>query len=306
MNTLTWFILNIILITGAFYSTKAMKKTLKQVEITQPATSPKNKKKTSPNYNSPKIEERSEDFQKHPDQDFMNTLWEKTLFKPDRTENQLAGDDNTATLDQAKQEQLHSQFELVGLLRVKNDTESPIAIIEQKVPKKRTYTNSRYRRVTPSAPVEPEQEKPLKRIFRIGDPVNDSGFKLTDISLLENQVTLKRGTETLELKIQLGDSSSTDRKDTALQQAEMIKKKHQKTAVTSLPTSKDKQSGSPPEPPQDPPQEQPTETPTDSTPLPENQTKKLTPQQIRAAILERQKLLIKTRNSRKSDSKNEK
>ncbi len=155
----------------------------------------------------------------------MDTLWQRTLFRPERTEAvSLEQEENEDDEPERKQERF--EMELIGLGRIGDKSATVIRV-------KKTRGGR-------------SDKKDLKKnVYRLNDSVQDTGFEVTDIAL--DKVTLSRGDETRELTLTKSDSASKKRRKEAVR-AEKQKEKERKKRQQEKEEKEDK-----PEPPPPPP-----------------------------------------------------
>lgn len=141
----------------------------------------------------------------------VDVLWEKSLFRPDRTEEEATETPGPAG---AGGKAGAEGMELIGIGRV-GDIAAAIILT----------------RAAPAAPppgprpglgpgaakagAAAKAERPAKtqHIYKVGQAVGDSGYKVKEIRLTE--VVLVHGSEELTLKLEKGDASSKTRSDSA-------------------------------------------------------------------------------------------
>ena len=137
-------------------------------------------------------------------------LWKNTLFRPDRTE-------DIDTQNQAMPEAVTpvSEMELVGIAIIGNDAAAIILLQDHNTPQRSLRSK------LPNSPGAGKDNKdkpaPVKHIYRLGQPVGESGFTLKEIRMTE--VVLTRGEEERILKLDKGDASSKARNENAAKEA---------------------------------------------------------------------------------------
>ncbi len=155
-----------------------------------------------------------------------DTLWQQTLFRPERTE-----DVTQAPVEEAVAGAVAVDLELVGLARI---GERAVAVIVQYRGQARRPTTSvpagsapgMARRsmgarsaaappaATPGADADAEAT-PDRHVYKVGDKIGESGYTLKEIRLKEKEVVLVRGSEERILKLDATDDQSSSRRETA-------------------------------------------------------------------------------------------
>lgn len=266
MNGSTWLIVNLVLLLGAAASLISMRSlarpelpplTRSESDTKGPRTAPPE----APLPSRPQADLRSDE------------LWEKSLFRPERSEAPDEGDAATANLPAEK-----SNFELTGLAWIGKVGEAkPVAVIRYNAS---PTANSR-RRVPsqprrPGTPPEPaETEKPQKLVYAQGDMIGDTGYVLAEISTATNSVTLKRGNEHIDLTIEFGNSDSSQRKSDAVSAEQDRRRQREQQAAALIPP--------PTTPPALPPGHNPPAAPGQNPPAAPGQTAAATETQPTAA-----------------------
>lgn len=219
MNSLSWMILNLVLLVAAISSRPLMKK------LSSPELPPIEQEEKSSRESKGVRAEPLLASGREPAHLAMDELWEKSLFCPERTERNALDGEAGETPAQAAEK---SDFELTGIAWIGRPGEvKPVAVIKQQKAQPRTATRGRSSaprgRVAVRRPAQaqaaPEPEKPQNVIFAEGDLINDSGYTLLEINTDENSVILARGSERLELKIEFGSAASSERKSLAVTEA---------------------------------------------------------------------------------------
>lgn len=226
MSTFAWVIVNAVLLGSAIVSVKLaceLPDTIKAEQQKIEAAKEKSTKKEKP---APSKAARTTATAKNEpsvpkiQRNTLDDIWKKSLFTPDRTEN-LPGD-NVATQQQPEQEIVNADLELTGIAQI---GDKPIAIIRQKVqarPSRNVRLPGRTRPGMPPPPTrtqqlqEPESKEPIKKIFRVGDVINKTGYVVKSIEPNERKVVITRNGKDEILTIEFGDSQSSSRKQEAL------------------------------------------------------------------------------------------
>ncbi len=270
MNSLAWTLICVALLGTAVTATvslrKSMKTQLPAFEETTDTTKPPPATTTAP---SPR-QTAAQPSRAADSQDSLDDIWQKSLFRPDRTE-EIAQDEPSKE-DAIDQRQANSEFELVGIAQIgEPGAATPIAIIRQRgntpaaqrAPRpggppgsnqpRGFQPGARMRPGMPSnfprnmppggfgpqpgmmgpAPEEPAAataETRLKTTFKVGDSVNKTGYVLSAIDVAANSVTLTRNGEELVLTIILGDAQSIQRKEVAVANAETLRRERENAA----------------------------------------------------------------------------
>lgn len=183
----------------------------------------------------------------------LDELWEKTLFRPERTEDVVTPDDPTAQEEQREQ----AQMELIGVGKI---GDKPVAIILEKAAPRR-----RVRRLVRGRPRSGKQEEEddddssstkTQHIYREGSEVGSTGYTVSSIGF--NEVVLVRGDEEMTLRLEAGDDQSQNRRDKAVasEKAREAKQEAEETAATK--PAGTTSPGQPPPPPPPPPMAAPS------------------------------------------------
>ncbi len=217
MNSLSWIILNLVLLVAAISSRPIMKK------LSNPELPPIEQGEKSNRESKSVRAETMQPARNQMKQLALDELWEKSLFCPERTESNVLEGEAGETPAQAAEK---SDFELTGIAWIGLPGEvKPVAVIKQQKGQPRTAARTRVvgsRGRTPARTAQQpaaEPEKPQKVIFAEGDLINDSGYTLLEINTKENSAILARGSERLELKIEFGSDASSERKNLAVTEA---------------------------------------------------------------------------------------
>ncbi len=171
--------------------------------------------------------------------DDTNALREKTLFRVDRTENELS-DAHDKKIDKPK----NINFELIGIGKL-GPIESAIILISK-------ARSRRTRRSSSGKKTEPEK-RTTKHVYLKGQVVGSSGYILEEINI--TSVKLLRGTDELILSLDNTDVASAKR-STAAAIADAKKEKpivKPPVKKKKVPVKKTKIALRPPPPPPPPP-----------------------------------------------------
>ena len=217
MNGFAWLIVNAALLLGALGSWNLSKK------LAHPELPAIDDNTSAVKELRPSRQESNLVFARRPKALPMDELWEKSLFRPERTERS----DSELEQTDPENEPANAEFELTGIAWIGLPGETkPVAVIKQQAATTRrrpTRMPAASRGRVPQARSQPQQsqpaDKPQKVIFAVGDRINDSGYVLTEINTEENSALLVRGAERLELKIEFGSAASAERKEVAVTEA---------------------------------------------------------------------------------------
>ncbi len=181
-----------------------------------------------------------------------DALWKESLFKDDRTEIEATADGNAA--DAGSQEQVNSEFELVGIARMgRKEASAPVAIILEVKNNARNRQNNRNmpmnrrpgpgmgggfpprgnERPAPNKPAEtePENRKANKSLYRIGDKIGSTGYAIKNIVMEENKVILERGGVETVLILDEKNTNNSIRRERVKNEEMAVRAKYaQKTA----------------------------------------------------------------------------
>ena len=155
----------------------------------------------------------------------LETLWRRSLFRPDRTE------DVAASSDEAKPDEGPPADEWLFELKATAILDTYRAAIIQIDPAKRAPARNvrvvhpvRRPGVPPVAPsaAPPEGTKKPKRLFREGDALNETGYVLVEVR--SGEVTIRKGEDEKVLVIDRVDPGSLSRRDAAAEAAEAAAK----------------------------------------------------------------------------------
>ncbi|HOG49301.1 MAG TPA: hypothetical protein PKY10_01785 [Lentisphaeria bacterium] len=234
MNRMSWMGLTVLLAGGAVFSTSAMRRLSQPLP---PFTSRYAAAEGSVKAVRPSADEaRAAAKPAATDAELiLDDLWEKSLFHHERTEKN-AGAGPPTTPEEA---QAQTEFELVGIARIGRPEEAQaVAIIkqEQSVSRASRLAAARARtirgrggRVAPTPPPpEPEEtsKKPLKKMFRVGDAVNETGYVVKSIDPGANTVILSKGSEEITLKIELSAKKKSTRRQEVVNQELSVREKY--------------------------------------------------------------------------------
>lgn len=138
-----------------------------------------------------------------------DVLWQKSLFNPQRSEAESAGAPQTESSVRL------ADLELLGI-NIIGDQACAVILVNGHAPPGAPAGGG-----TPPSHAKARGAKPVpadKRLFRVGEMIADSGFKLKDVRLTE--VVVSRGTDEQVLKMDRKDPRSTARAQTAAQDAQ--------------------------------------------------------------------------------------
>jgi hypothetical protein len=180
-----------------------------------------------------------------------DTLWQHTLFNPDRTEDIAIKAEAEAAKDAKDPDYT---FEVRGIMMINDERVVNLSVKQPSRPRPVPHV-VRGRRpgvVVRPGTASPPAEKPKKttHVYREGDAVEDTGYVVAEITM--ETVALKRGDEELVLSVDLNDEMSQQRRDSAAE-AEAAKApptKEEPAPPGSSPAAKPTgKAGSPPPPP---------------------------------------------------------
>ena len=218
MNRMSWMGLSVLLAGGAVFSTSAMRR------LSQPLP-PFTGRYAAVNDSGKAVRPGADEARAAAKPAATETelvlddLWEKSLFHHERTEKN--GGAGPAPEPEA---QAPSEFELVGIARIgRPEQAQAVAIIKQEQAASRTArlaaarartVRSRTVRTALAPPPEPEEtpKKAIKKMFRVGDAVNETGYVVKSIDAATNTVILNKGSEEITLKIELSDKKNSTRR----------------------------------------------------------------------------------------------
>lgn len=232
MSNVSWLFLNALLIVTAILSTVTMRRIatpeLPSIEATEKAGKDSKGGKSDPQQQINRLAPKTTTLN-------FEEIWEKSLFRPDRTEKTDTGT-GSPDGDQAPEK---SDFELTGIAWMGLPGQAkPVAVIKQRQnlparsPARRVIRAGR-RVPLPGGQGEaqsPDSDapaKPQKVVFAVGDAINDSGYILAEINTEENSAVLKRNAERVELKIEFGSDASQQRKTAAVNEASARQKQRE-------------------------------------------------------------------------------
>ncbi|MFO7821156.1 MAG: hypothetical protein R6V56_03735 [Lentisphaeria bacterium] len=150
----------------------------------------------------------------------VSIIYERTIFNPMRTERLSMNDDSE---DSTTRKPL--DMELIGIGVVDDAAAAVINFSNRQ--------NNKLRRKSQSA------KKQTRHVYRLGQRIENTGYKITDITL--NEVILNRGDEERVLRLQKSDSNTVARKKAATRHAEALRRRQSQAA--------DQQEASAPPPP---------------------------------------------------------
>lgn len=182
------------------------------------------------------------------DANTLKVLWQRSLFRPDRTEDIEIKAANDKAKDAAPQAEW--VFELKAILRM---NERSVAIIQvdpaKRAPVRSTRSSRSTRRMVPTPPPAKgpaAKPKRAKRLFHEGDSVGETGFVVTKISKAE--VILNKGDEEKILTIERQDAGSLARRAAQVKLAPKAKAGTPPAAPRMRTTSRSTHSQPPPPP----------------------------------------------------------
>ena len=182
-----------------------------------------------------------------------DALWKESLFKDDRTEVEATADGNA--VDAGSQEQVNSEFELVGIARLgRKDASAPVAIILEVKNNARNRQNNRNMPMNrrPGGPgmgggfpprgnerpalnkpaeTEPENRKANKSLYRIGDKIGSTSYTIKDIVMEENKVILERGGVETVLILDEKNTNNSIRRERVKNEEMAVRAKYAQKAV---------------------------------------------------------------------------
>ena len=249
----------------------------------------------------------------------MDVVWERNLFHPDRTyEEVIPG------IEITNEEEVTEHFELISIAQVGAISCASIRVISSKDQRnlrnrrnRRNVRDRRRRRRTPNrsrrAPRQQRTDENQK-IYKLNDPVGETGFKLTAIEI--GSVVLTKDEQEITLNLDKSDEASLERQEEALKteekkaievaaakrrQKEEAKEAENEKSKGEEPESEQKETttaeGVPPPPPPPPP---PPRAGLANPPAPTaGQSRRKTRQQLRRQYLDK----IRQENSEGSDSR---
>lgn len=185
----------------------------------------------------------------------VTSLWQDTLFNPDRTE----AVDNEGEGEEDPKPPPPSDMELIGIGVINKDA-AALILLRQSRPTSRRRVGRPPTSVAGAATEKPtqtdEERNPKRHVFRKGDEVADTGWVVEEIELAS--VTLRRNEEERVLELDTGDSASTGRNTAAAAEsaralATTAPKPTPKPAATPPETPKRTPTRTPPPPPPPPP-----------------------------------------------------
>ncbi len=253
MTGTTWMMLLSVLLVSVGLSYSGMKKMSKPLpKYTTPEVVAK-PARTVETANVIAVEPRKKEEVRN-----WDLLWKNTLFKDDRTEVEATTE---TTTEAGSQEQVNTEFELVGIARMgRKDASTPVAIIlEVKNNRNRmgnmNRNNPMQRRpggfpggeprfnrpndrptLNTPPPQEPENRKANKSLYRIGDKVAATDYVIKNIIMEENKVVLERnGVETVLILDEKNTNSSIRRERVKNEEMAVRAKYAQKAQATTAP-----------------------------------------------------------------------
>lgn len=237
MNRMSWMGLSVLLAGGAVFSTSAVRR------LSQPlppftgryaAAADDSGKAARPGADEVRAAARPAVTESEL---VLDDLWEKSLFHHERTEKNAGAGPAPEPEAQAP-----SEFELVGIARIgRPDQAQAVAIIKQEQAASRNArlaaarartVRSRTVRAAPTPQPEPEEtpKKPVKKMFRVGDAVNETGYVVKSIDPATNTVILNKGSEEITLKIELSDKKNSTRRQEVVNQELSVREKYKAPA----------------------------------------------------------------------------
>lgn len=246
MSNVSWLFLNALLIVTAILSTVTMRRIatpeLPSIEATEKAGKDSKGGKSDPQQQASRLVPKTTTLN-------FEEIWEKSLFRPDRTEKTDTGA-GSPDGDQAPEK---SDFELTGIAWMGLPGQAkPVAVIKQRQSLPARSSARRVIRAGRRVPLpggqsdaqSPDSDapaKPQKVVFAVGDAINDSGYILAEINTEENSAVLKRNAERVELKIEFGSDASQQRKTAAVNEASARQKQREAAEAQAAAAAKQAQ-----------------------------------------------------------------
>jgi len=225
----------------------------------------------------------------------IDSLWRETLFNPRRTE-EIAEENEPAGTAKGPDA---FDFELIGIGVIGKRAAAVIWVHRRGVSRARTTPRGRTAAVR-SRQRSSGKEKAGKdgpRVYKLGDPVEDTGYTVKEIRL--NEVVLVRGDETRVLALDRSDEGSTKRSEAAAREEEKREqaRKARLAAASGAgrkPQTTRKKPGAPPPPPPPPPAPVPGAGTTPGAPKPATPSQSYQ-ERIRRALEARRRILEQRR-----------
>lgn len=150
------------------------------------------------------------------DRSKADVLWQKSLFRPDRSEESLP--ESTPGGEVGAR---FADMELTGIAVIGTQATAIIVTADRNAAGLRTPNPTFHRNSTSPPPGTVTGPKTIaaivKHVFRVGEMVGDSGYTVKDIRM--DQVVLAHGDEERVLKLEKGDSASRSRTDQAAKES---------------------------------------------------------------------------------------
>ena len=152
-----------------------------------------------------------------------NILSRQSLFRDTRTEetDDPYADGNAAS--KADEDEVNRTFELIGIARIgKPDEAAPVAIIEDvsklnsRVPGRfpmRPGMSPQPRGAQPAQSVSAPTEKASRKIYKVGDIIGTSNYRIKEIVVEEDKVILVRGGKEVALTIDVANTKNSVRRE---------------------------------------------------------------------------------------------
>ncbi len=269
MSGIAWILLNIALIVGATYGTVSI--------ATQPAPAPlkleedaaqkdNGARKPTPKKETPTAGRTSTTATPLSPNASLDDLWAKTLFNPDRTETIPENGESAAeaAAQAAAQAKMNIDFELVGIAQISQPGKDavPVAILRSRVQNSRRGSRTPNRRgptINPTlnrqnaGKADTDPKRPTKKVFKVGDPINETGYVLKSIVPSERMVEVIRAGKTVKLYIDFaGEEAQQRRTEASVAAAKRLEEAEKRLpqpnpVVTQKPTLANP--GQPPAPP---------------------------------------------------------
>lgn len=253
MTRIFWLLINLSLVAAALAVTQWVTHLEPASEGDAEIRNSRAGRRTPPRQPGRKFEREDSDTETDLSVQEFDELWERTLFRPERTEDVPKPEDEEG---EEKEPEPTVDMELIGI-GIIADKKAAIILVKPKAaprrPARSRTPTSAARGAKEPAPSGPD--KPKQRVYKVGQEIEDTGYEVKEITI--DEVTLVRGDEERILKLEAGDEQSKNRRELAAKESEKPKEapaeEKPPEATAEKPAGEEKKEASTPPPPPPPP-----------------------------------------------------
>jgi len=229
MPGIAWIILNAVLVVAAIGGTVAVKRRPAPVPVAleeSAAKSDDGKKAAAANAPAASTKKVVAASNGLPADASLDDLWRHTLFLPTREEIE-ATEGGMSPEEAARAAALAAQkidFELIGIAQMASPGKEaePVALLRNKVASNGRAQGRRFGNGQPGRPGSPgnnaavpnvASSAPTQLVFRVGEMVNSTGYKVKSIDVANRAVEVERGAEVVKLTINFTSEEANQRRN---------------------------------------------------------------------------------------------